>query len=489
MTSGPGTPTERSRRRVLLATCGVVASVGLGGLAAAGGRHRRGHARRGHARRWGGSSNVRFSDPVRLNPPGKYGYEPSVDVDPHGTIYSTAHKASVTNEGTRLSSWFWYSTDGGDTWHDMPSNAQVDNKQYAFEGDIAVDDEGRVYYVDTYAAENHLNRWLTEPGGPVWDFSKPAQGTTGIDDRPWLQAHGDGIVYYLGNNGIDLPAPETPDRSGRIWFYRSTDGGLSWSLGRTWTDTDYLSLAASKADDSVYIAGPLDDDFEDRDQDDGEEIPFGVVTGRNHGTDFVVDREVAFYEKGPADPFSAWSVTDRAGHAYHVTVDDDPYDKTSGNVLFVRGETGSWDVLDVTPFGGTFTKPWIGAGREGLVAIVFYATKTIDTGRPLGLVQDVLTDNPPSDWFPYALVTTNARSNRPKWTLRRLTTDPVATDGGEPEDFFEVAVGPMDRIHVTFGREIEPGTVRNASRTYRNNLFYVQGRIPGISRGEGVDTV
>jgi hypothetical protein len=67
--------------------------------------------------------------------------------------------------------------------------------------------------------------------------------------------------------------------------------------------------------------------------------------------------------------------------------------------------------------------------------------------------------------------------SRPQWSLSRLAEYPVVTDGSEPEDFFEVAVGPFDRIHVTFGREIRPGTLSNPTRTYRNNIFYTQGTV------------
>ena len=74
-------------------------------------------------------------------------------------------------------------------------------------------------------------------------------------------------------------------------------------------------------------------------------------------------------------------------------------------------------------------------------------------------------------------MTTDAQASKPHWDLARLTEYPVATDGSEPEDFFEVAVGPENRIHVTFGREIEPGTLSNPTRTYRNNLLYVQGTV------------
>lgn len=459
-------PTDgTSRRRVLELTGGSLATLLAGRTAAAAPRF-------GHPP---GRKDATFSDPVRLNPPGKYGYEPSVAVDPYGTIYATAHKSSVTNEGTRLSSFFWYSIDGGDTWQDMPSNAQVDNEQYAFEGDIAVDAKGRVYYCDTYLGDNQFNRWLTEPNGPVWDYSKPMQGTSGVDDRPWLQAHGDGIVYYLGNNGISVPDPSSPGSPARIWFYRSTDGGLTWSEGYGFPTGGYCSIAADKTaaaneeldGKTVYVATA---------DGEGSGARLELYTSTDAGQTWTLEQDVDTYDQQPSQPFHTWSVTDRAGNPYHVWIDDDPDAGRPGRINLTRGDVGDWETLDVTPFDGAFTKQWVGAGREGLVAVTYYGT---EPG-----VTKVRSD---TAWYPYVTLTRNAQDPEPKWETHRLTDAPVSR-GAEPEDFFEIAVGPKDRIHVTFARVLDsPGTFRNPTRTYRNNLLYVQGRIPGVSSGDGVD--
>lgn len=444
---------DASRRRVLRVVGGAMTGVAATGTASANEGERSNDGASSHA---GGGGRVSFSEPVRLNPSGKYGYEPSVNVDQYGTIYATAHKASVTNEGTRLSSWFWYSADGGDTWHDMPSPAEVDNKLFAFEGHIAVDDAGYVYYCDTDLVDNTFSRWLTEPSGPVYDFSK-VHGTTAIDDRPWLRAHGDGLVHYLGNNGVEVPAPNNGEGS-RIWYYRSTDGGLTWSTGHGFANTEYLSLAASEDETRVYAAGPSE-------KSDG--TYFEVFTSTDRGQTWTRDSKVQKYETAPSEPFHAWSATDRAANPYHFWIDDDSGDDIPGRLKLTKGEVGNWETFDVTPFEGTFSKPWIGAGREGLVAAVFY-----------GAEQVTHTSDNPRQWYPYALVSTNADHPQSRWELHRLTDYRVGTEAVAPGHMFEVVVGPLDRIHVTFARELDsPGTVFNPTRTYRNNLFYTQGRV------------
>jgi hypothetical protein len=437
-----------SRRSMLKAT-GIASTASLLPLGAAA-RATETAAERGQR---ASQSSVTFSDPVRINPPQRYGYEPSVTVDQYGNLYATAHKASLTNEGTQLSSFFWYSIDGGETWYDMPSPAGVEDKAFAFEGDIAVDAAGMVYYVDTYLGDNHLHRWKTAPGGPIYDLTKPVMGSTAVDDRPWIRGHGDGVLYYLGNNGTSIPDLEGD--SGRIFFYRSTNGGLTFTVGESIPTGYYVSLAESKADNqSVYLASPAGN----------EPTTFDVFSSHDRGKTFTRET-VGTYETAPSNPFPAWSVTDFAGNPYHVWADDDPADSRPGILKFTRRDgSGDWETLDITPFEGTFTKQWIGAGREGFVAVVFYATRDVPVKSS-------------SDWFPYALVTTDAGATNPHWSLARLTEYPVATDGSEPEDFFEVAVGPFDRIHVTFAREIRPGTLSNPTRTYRNNIFYTQGTV------------
>jgi hypothetical protein len=413
-----------------------------------------------------------FEEPVQMNEPPDYGYEPSVHVDRFGYIYSTAHKASVTNEGSQLSSYMWYSDDGGDTWQEMPSPAGIREESFAFEGDIAIDDNDGVYYCDTDLGDNFFYRWRATEDGPVFELEK-VMGTARADDRPWIRAHGDGIVYYLGNNGVSTPDP-TGKYDGRIDFYRSENGGNTFTTGKALETGEYVSLAESKANaEEVFFGAPVE-------MDDG--LQFAVFTSDDNGR--TIDREIVdSYETTSSDPFPAWSATDRAGNDYHVWADDDPFDDEPGILNFTRRRDGGFETLDITPFEGSFTKQWISGGSEGLVAVAFYATEDVP------VVENSTDRSQASNWFPYVLVTTDARASSPGWTLVKLDDEPAATDGGEPEDFFEVEVGPEDRIHVTYGREVyDKGTADDPTTTYRNNLFYVQGEVssdggPPANRG------
>jgi hypothetical protein len=222
--------------------------------------------------------------------------------------------------------------------------------------------------------------------------------------------------------------------------------------------------AASDADldgKEVYVAFGANDGFglpQER---------LDIASSSDGGRTWHRDSGVGQFEYAAPESFPVWSDTDRAGNPYHAWIDDDWNDDVSGIVKFTRGSPGNWETLDVTPFDGAFGKPWIAGGREEFVAIVFYATEP-------GTVE--VDDS--TRWYVYALVTTDALASKPSWTLARLDEEPVATDGTAPEDFFECAIGPRDRIHVTYGREItRSDTVFNPTRTYRNNLFYIQGHL------------
>src|SRR6266852_3825578 len=117
-----------------------------------------------------------FGPPVKVTPELGYGYEPTVVVDRFGNIFATAHKenwqlvlAPDINSPTytRSMSWAWVSTDGGHTFDDIPGLTSLSLEQHQFgdEGDMAFDDAGHLYFVDTNVADDTVTRWsVAGPG-------------------------------------------------------------------------------------------------------------------------------------------------------------------------------------------------------------------------------------------------------------------------------------------------------------------------------------
>lgn len=385
-----------------------------------------------------------FTEPVTLPVPSNAlgnadAFEPSIEVAPDGTVYATAATGvSVPGTATARASWLWYSDDSGESWSSLPSPQQGHESQPGFEGDIAVDTQGRLYFADTYLADNTLSRWSPGEEGPTWDFSRPLHGTAGVDDRPWLAAHGDGIVYYLGNNGAMTPTPGNAlngEQPSRIWLSVSEDAGRTFELRRGFPSSEFCVPAASPDDDTTVLVTCT-------------HVAEGVhvvenpalVEGYSAKVHLSEDRGQTWQSTllRPIDGEPAWWFPSAA-----IDEDGTPYavwgEGNGPTRLYVARQTGqSWEVMDVTPFDGTMNRTWVTAGSDGTVAVVFYGTHDTDPG-------------PESAWHPYALVTDGAEADTPVWTLSRVTDSPVAQGARPPYDFFQADVGPDDELHVVYG--------------------------------------
>src|SRR5437899_1666163 len=189
-------------------------------------------------------SGVRFGPATQVTPyPGK-GYEPAVVVDSYGNIFATAHKENWQlvlgpdpNSPTysRSMSWAWTSVDGGLSFTDLPglTSLSIEQHQFGDEGDMALDDAHHLYFVDTNVADNTITRWLVTGRGldkMKLEITRPLVPTfQPVDDRPWITAHGNGHVLYLGNEGDKVTYPLGSGGGngfgpGRYTVYQSYDG-------------------------------------------------------------------------------------------------------------------------------------------------------------------------------------------------------------------------------------------------------------------------
>ena len=220
------------------------------------------------------------------------GYEPSLSIDSKGNMQITAHKdLRWGGEGTPFgpilggptdtwyacedgsmtswdywASWFWISTDNGSSWDHAdqfePTPGNLANSAVGSltggaseclgdEGDIAVDNNDVVYYLDTTLEDNWWHRF-TE-GGESYEMGSVCQrmNTMAADDRPWVAAQGDGIIHYLGNSGAS--PPECTGDSGRYWYYHSEDGGNTftqcYAMPGGWS-----TISSEKEGSYVYVA-------------------------------------------------------------------------------------------------------------------------------------------------------------------------------------------------------------------------------------------
>jgi hypothetical protein len=250
-----------SRRRLAACAALVVGSVSLA-LATPGSAAPKGPA---------------FGAPVKITPTGAGGYEPGVISDRFGNLYATAHKENAelvlspdtrSSTLTRSMSWTWFSADHGKSWNNLPGPAtpvvspDVYNHNFGDEGDMATDDAGNVYFVDTNVTDITFTSWHADGLGkvtfkshlPVVGFGEP------VDDRPWVTAHKNGHVFYFGNQGNkDYVAANMGEAygpgsgAGRYTVYASTDGGTTRDhIGTQLKDSGWCRPAAAPNSDYVY---------------------------------------------------------------------------------------------------------------------------------------------------------------------------------------------------------------------------------------------
>ncbi|PYV80055.1 MAG: hypothetical protein DMG93_19795, partial [Acidobacteria bacterium] len=168
-----------------------------------------------------------FGPPVKVTPTGGFGYEPSFVADRFGNIFATAHKenwqlvlAPDINSPTytRSMSWDWISSNAGQSWQDIQGLTPLSIEQHEFgdEGDMTLDDADHLYFVDTNVADDTFTRWKVNGLGSVTlETTRPLiPAVQFVDDRPWVTAHGNGHVFYFGNEGDKVTYPLGTQGSG-----------------------------------------------------------------------------------------------------------------------------------------------------------------------------------------------------------------------------------------------------------------------------------
>ncbi len=382
-----------------------------------------------------------FRTPVKVNAEG-WGYEPSIDVDSSGTLYVTAHKGSVTNEGTRLSSFLWSSPDGGASWTELPSPGHLKDGQFSFEGDIAVDRHDRLYFVDTYGVDTWLSRWSADG---AWQRSAPAVTGSAFDDRPWLATQGDDVVWLLttdiATHAVTNGVPETSDGSGWAYsavLYRSADGGLTWSPGHAFADAQFCGLATSPSEVVVACVTRV-----------GAQQRLVVHRSADAGATWTA-RDVFTY-KGRPDSFVSVAY-DKGGTPVTAFADGLP----SGHRLYVAYGTA---IRDLTPFRGAFQHVWVAADGKGRVGLAFYGTSSPSPTST-------------SDWYVYGGVAGPSR----KWSIARADPRPVLRAVYAPADFLQCVVAPNGRLYVAYSRAAVADALHAPPPDFDHDIYVVSER-------------
>ena len=426
---------------------------------------------------------VRFDPAVRVTPPNGGGYEPTVVADKFGNLFATAHKENaelvVSPDGrsatqTRSMSWAWMSRDGGTTWTNLPLGpGDVYNKEFGDEGDMDVDDAGNLYFVDTTVTDITFTQWKTIGRGEVsFVRSTPVTGFgEAVDDRPWVAAHGDGTVMYIGNEGDSgtYPAGAAQGRPGsgygpgRYTVYMSYDHGNTWdNIGYQLKGSGWCRPAADHAKGSkyLYVICGNDGGADAVQQAVGEGIPaagklFAYVSADNGKTFERYD--IGKYNG--ADPWATYPTVqvakDGSIWAAYVDHDGSSTPKAGKVTLYHSTDHGKhWKSQDITPMPGNYRYGWLAVAPNGQLGFASYYRK--DATQP---------------WRVYASVFKPGQ--RPVFTSLD-NNSPVADKGSStpPGDFMTSYFTQDSKLNVVWTRNVtNVNAVVASAYVYRDIYF------------------
>lgn len=407
------------------------------------------------------------------------GYEPSLSIDSMGNMQITAHKDLrwggdespiapifggdpglwyACSDGDSTSwdywaSWFWISTNNGSNWthgdgfEPTPGNMLFANylaggsECLGDEGDIAVDANDVIYYLDTTLEDNWWHRF--SEGGESYEMgSCQRMNTMAADDRPWVAAQGDGIIHYLGNSGAS--PPECSLDSGRYWYYHSENGGNSFSQCYSMPG-GWSTISSQKHGPYVFVAQ------ENADSGSGTvQIRISDDYGRGTGpgpSDGSWQEPVDLGPRNGNCPEGYPVVNNNEGGTVAVVWADCP----SGDIgpwalrVAVSYDNGTnWSSWNATPFErGINMYPFVSISEDDVISIAFYG---LDYGQ--GGAEDGYMAG--KEWYLYAGALQSPQEND-TWEFAIADPTPlhVVTDYEESNsdvhalhDFFETVISP-----------------------------------------------
>lgn len=389
-----------------------------------------------------------FGTPQLANRDGN-AYEPGIKIAPDGSLWLHAHKANAVAEGTFLASWLWWSGDNGTTWASVNSPAGLRDALHSFEGDVAFDEAGQAWFFEHAHPGGRITSWSLTPDGPVWKATLPVTIKASYDDRPWLEAYGDGRLYLLSKTLTNVDAQSA--QAAPYVLRASDDGGVTWRDVKAFVGSNWCDLGSTP--DGQSLAVGCDVGFLPNSRYEAK------VWRSDDGGATWTETVLAQLEAEPANQFVSTAM-DSDGNAFHVWIDDALGDDIAGKVMVARhARGGPWEILQPSLFNGSFQRGWVSA-VGGRVVVSFSAMGNSQTE---------------GGWYPYLLLSDTATAPNPTWHLVRLDDTPQSTGPSSPGDFWQNAVGPDARVHACWGRVAPTPVALNIN--YRNDLYCAHEKV------------
>ena len=294
------------------------------------------------------------------------GGEPVSQVAQDGSLIVSAHAGTTHiykdpeaagGAGDFLGSYYnqtlnWRSTDGGKTWTYVgvagaPIGPHSPTSTGFSDPDLTMDAAGNIYNVEIDLA--NVAVFSSPDDGQSWPIANPVAAS---GDRPWVTAAEPNEVFLY----VNLPK--------QLW--RSTDGGITW-LPVQQEGQGGLPVSSKMLVDPLNpkdgLIGPTDSG--------------GVAISGDDGVNWQAYNEVRL---GDSTQFFGAIAADRAGWIYSASAggysgsnDTDPNGEVTYN--YFNRQTRKWAAPVEIPIPeGDALWPWVVAGDDGRLAIVWYQT-------------------------------------------------------------------------------------------------------------------
>jgi hypothetical protein len=311
------------------------------------------------------------------------------------------------------------------------------------EGDIAVDANDNIYFVDTYLIDNHIHVWANQD---QYQYSVRIQKTTGLDDRPWIAAQGDSVVHYLGNNAVEVGG-------GRYWYYRSTNGARTFTGGEPVPGNGWAHIDAERNGDHVYVIS---------ESNVGTEADILMYVSDDQGITWNWNSPIKIaHRDGRGRQYPIVSVAEDG--LVWALWNDATDGAENGNKVFVARSNDygrTWVHWNITPFQAFMDYPTINGGPDGSVAVAFYATTTLPVAAD-------------SEWYLYGAMQLDA-ANVGNLSLNFSIADPTPCYVGDNlhalHDFFEIVITPDLALNIGYQYYIGP-------ENGHSDMYFVRGKI------------
>ena len=392
-----------------------------------------------------------FGDPLFIDKE-RAGGEPVSQVAQDGSIIVSAHAGTThvyknpeaaPGAGDFAGSYYnqtlnWRSEDGGESWEYIglagaPVGPHSPSSTGFSDPDLTMDSSGKIYNVEINLA--NVAVFASPDDGQSWPTANPVAAS---GDRPWLTGQEPDEVFLY----VNLPK--------QLW--RSTDGGLTFSL----VSTDFPV-------DSKMLVDPL-------------KPKTGLIGPAGSGIGISGDDGKTWKEYpgnlGSSTQFFGAVAVDRAGWVYAAAAggyqgssDEDPNGKVSFN--YFNRQTKKWQAqpIDIPTPKGDALWPWIIAGDDGRVAVVWYQTLA---GKP-------------DSFYIYAAYTTNAHGSFVRCSDGSRQFIPpqfsVANASGRPIHKGKICLsGTACNANSNFeGGDRRLGDFFTVNFDHKGNLFIVSG--------------